>query len=266
MNNNIVVVKGGGDVATGTIHRLYKSGFKVVALDIAKPTVIRRTVAFAQAIYDGETKVEGVTAKKAHSVSEALNFLSHNIIPVLVDERGDSIKEIKPYAVVDAILAKRNVGTTMGMAPVVIGLGPGFTAGQDVHAVIETNRGHNLGRVILNGSAEANTGVPGIIEGVREKRVIRSPGKGLVKHILKIGDIVSEGELVCYVDDMKVKAFISGAVRGLIQEGLEVTKGFKIGDIDPRGNKEYCYTISDKARAIGGAVLEAILYLTPDWP
>lgn len=266
MKNNIIVVRGGGDVASGTIYRLFKSGFKVIVLDIAKPTVIRRTVAFAQAIYDGEIKVEGVTAKKASSVSEALSFLSQNIIPVLVDDKGESIKEIRPYAVVDAVLAKKNMGTNMDLAEIVIALGPGFVAGEDVNAVIETNRGHNLGRVILKGSAEANTGVPGIIKGIGEGRVIRAPGKGVVKHVLQIGDMVNKGELICYVGDMEVKASISGVIRGLIKEGLEVTQGFKIGDVDPRGNKKYCFTISDKARAIGGGVLEAILYLTPDLP
>lgn len=262
MDRKLVVVRGGGDIASGIIHRLYKSGYKVVVLEINKPTVIRRTVSFAQAIYDNQIEIEGVKAFKANDINEVYDILNDNNIPVVVDSKGEYIKKLNPFVLVDAILAKKNIGTKINFAPIVIGVGPGFCAGVDVHAVIESNRGHNLGKVILNGYAEANTGVPGNINGFSTERVIRSHKSGIVKHVLKIGNKVSKGDLIGYIDDSPFYAKIDGVLRGLIQEGIKVDNDFKIGDIDPRGVKEYCFTISDKARAIGGAVLEAILYLS----
>ncbi|GKX30035.1 hypothetical protein SH1V18_25150 [Vallitalea longa] len=259
MNKNLVIVRGGGDIASGTIHRLSKCGFKVIVLEIEKPTVIRRTVSFANAIYENEITIEGVKAVRVNSIEEAKDKLDGNIIPVLVDEYCDSIDRFQPEIVIDGILAKKNLGTNKAIAPIVIGLGPGFIANKDVHAVIETNRGHNLGRVIYDGETEKNTGIPGNIEGYSWERVIRSPGIGVIDTISEIGDIVEKGDCVGYVNDLPVLAPISGVVRGLIKAGIEVTKNFKIGDIDPRGKIDYCFTISDKARAVAGGVLEAIL-------
>lgn len=262
MESKIVVVRGGGDIASGIIHRLHKSGYKIVILEIEKPTVIRRTVSFTQAVYDNEIIIEGVKAVKVSNIEEVHKELENKNIPLLVDSKGAFIKEIKPYIVVDAILAKKNIGTTINFAPIIIGVGPGFEAGKDVHAVIESNRGHNLGRVILEGSAEPNTGIPGNIAGFSSERVIRSHKEGIIKHRKRIGDIVSKGEVIGYIDDSNILAPIDGVLRGFIQEGISVPIDFKIGDVDPRGIVEYCFTISDKARAIGGAVLEAILYLS----
>jgi len=256
----IVIVRGAGDIASGIIHRLYMSGFKVIALEIEKPLSIRRTVSFSEAIYDGETSVEGVKAVFADNLKAALSILEDENVPVLIDEKGLSINQIKPVAVVDAILAKKNMGTHKNMAPVTVGVGPGFYAGDDVHYVVETQRGHYLGRVIYKGSAALNSGIPGIIMGYGKERVIKSPQEGLIKHVRKIGDLVNEGDLICYVGDEEVRASISGVIRGLIRENLYVPNGLKIGDIDPRKEIDYAYTISDKARAVAGGVLEAILH------
>jgi xanthine dehydrogenase accessory factor len=200
-------------------------------------------------------------AVSVDNINDIDKYLNNNIIPVLADESGKSISYLKPDIVVDGILAKKNLGTTMKMAPIVIGLGPGFTAGEDVHAVIETNRGHDLGRVIYSGNPQMNTGIPGSIKGYTNERVIRSSNEGVVHNIADIGDIVSKGDCIGYINESPILAPISGVIRGLIKSGLYVLKDFKIGDIDPRGKTEYCFTISDKARAIGGGVLEAILTL-----
>lgn len=261
MHNDLIIVRGGGDIASGTVHRLVRCGFKVLVLEVEQPTVIRRTVSFAQAVFDGETEVEGIRAVRVKSAGDALLEAERKRVPVIIDEPGDSIHVLKPEMVVDAVLAKKNIGTYATMAPIVIGLGPGFTAGEDVHAVIETNRGHNLGRLILKGSAEPNTDNPGEIGGYSVERIIRSPAKGLVKTTASIGDIVEKGQIVAYVGEVPVPAPLDGVLRGLIQNGLTVGDGLKIGDIDPRKHTEYCFSISDKARAIAGGVLEAILYL-----
>ncbi len=260
MIENLVIVRGAGDIATGTIHRLSRCGFNIIALEAKEPLVIRRTVAFAGAIFDNETTIEGVTAVKAGTLHEACELSGEGIVPVLIDPEGVAIKLLRPEVVVDAILAKRNLGTAKDMAGIVIGLGPGFTAGVDVHAVIETNRGHNLGRVILEGPAESNTGIPGIIAGYGAERIIRAPESGLFKAQCRIGDIVRKGQTVAYVAEVPVFSPLDGVLRGLIHSGTNVEKGLKIGDVDPRGKVEYCYGISDKARAVAGGVLEAILY------
>ncbi len=256
---NLVIVRGGGDIATGTIIRLWNSGFRVLVLETAKPTVIRRTISLAQAVYDKKVTIEGVTAELTDSYSKAKTLMDNNIVPVLVDPNGEMIKLFAPKIVVDAILAKRNLGTTIDMAPLVIGLGPGFTAGVDVDAVIETNRGHDLGRVIWEGKPADDTGIPGVIAGVSKERVLRSPCEGVFSTDHEIGDLVKKGETVALVGDTEVPATIDGVIRGLLSSGLSVTKGFKIGDIDPRGDATYCYRVSDKARAVAGGVLEAIL-------
>ncbi len=259
--NDIVIIRGAGDIATGVAHRLHRSGFKVLLLEIEKPTVIRRTVSFAQALFDGQTVVEGVKAIKVDKIEDIYKCWEEKNIPIIIDENLNILNDIKADVLVDGILAKDNLGTNRRLAPITIALGPGFEAGVDVDVVIETNRGHYLGSLIFEGSAEPNTGVPGIISGYGIERVIKSPAEGVIRHISKIGDIVKKDEVIAYVDDVAIRATIDGVLRGLIMDGLEVYKGLKIADIDPRGNVEHCYSISEKARAIGGGVLEAILYL-----
>ena len=261
MNENLVVVRGGGDLATGTVYKLARCGFDVVIFETAQPTVIRRTVSFAQAVFDGETAVEGLTAVKADSIDDCHRLFRENKVPVLIDPDGQSLEELQPEAVVDAIIAKRNICTAIDMAPIVIGLGPGFYAGRDVHAVIETNRGHHLGRVIYEGEAAPNTGVPGSIEGYSIERIVRAPSSGIITGIADIGDHVEKGQVIARIEGRPVVAPLSGVLRGMIQTGIHVDEQMKIGDVDPRNDPEYCYTISEKSRAIGGGVLEAILYL-----
>jgi len=259
---NLVIVRGAGDIASGTIHRLIKAGYRVLALETEQPTVIRRPVSFASAVYERSVTVEGVTAVLVQSMNEAKSVMDRGDAAVLIDPEGAMIKHMVPDIVVDAVLAKRNLGTNMDMAPIVVGLGPGFTAGEDVHAVVETSRGHFLGKVYYEGSALSNTGIPGIINGYGEERVIRSPGKGEMQAVKKIGDLVEVGDVVAEVSGEQVVAAISGVIRGMLCNSLMVTKGFKIGDIDPRGNRDHCYSISDKARAVAGGVLEAVLHLS----
>ena len=261
---NLVIVRGGGDLATGTIYKLKKSGFPVLILEVAKPSAIRRNVAFCEAVYQGSQTVEDLTCYLAESLVQARQFLREGKLTVLVDPTGESITSLQPMAVVDGILAKKNLGTGRHMAPITVALGPGFTAGEDVDAVIETKRGHNLGRVLWNGTAAPNTGIPGIIGGYGKERVIHCPAKGIVRNVKKITDTVSKGDVIAVVETedgtVAVEATLDGFLRGLIRDGYPVTVGFKIADIDPR-TEEYdnCFTISDKARCIAGGVLEAIL-------
>lgn len=257
----IIVVRGGGDIATGVCHRLYKAGFNVLILDIEKPTTIRRRVAFSEAIYSKQIEVEGVKAVYVKRIEDIYHEINKGNIPVYVDPKGEIINEVCPLAVVDSILAKVNLGTNTDMAPITIGVGPGFEAGVDVDLVIETQRGHFLGKVIYEGFAIANTSIPGNILGHTEDRIIRATAEGIVKPIVEIGEMVEMGQIICKVGATDVIANLSGIVRGMITEGLHVTKGYKIGDIDPRGVKENVYTISEKARAVGGGVLEALMYL-----
>jgi len=256
----IIVVKSGGDIATGIAHRLFRSGFFVVITEIAQPTVIRRTVSFAEAVYAGTVVIEGVAAKRTE-LSDINSCLDERIIPVVVDPQADCIADLKPWAVVDAILAKRNTGTFIHNAPIVVGVGPGFTAGQDVHAVVETMRGHDLGRVITSGSAAPNTGIPGVIGGYAQERVLRAPDAGIFRGACRIGDFVAAGDIIGWVSQVPLYATIDGVLRGLLHNELRVEQGMKIGDIDPRCQPENCLTISDKARAVGGGVLEALLWL-----
>jgi xanthine dehydrogenase accessory factor len=257
----LVVIKGGGDLATGVVHRLHRVGMQVVVTELAQPTVIRRAVAVASAVYEGQVEVEGLVARLVGSDQEIRAALAESQVSVIIDPQGEVITRLRPTVVVDAIMAKRNTGTRITDAPIVIGLGPGFTAGVDVHAVIETNRGHNLGRVILSGSAEPHTGVPGPTAGYTVERVLRAPCEGTFTGKRHIGDLVEAGEVVASVAGELVMAKISGVLRGLLANGLFVKAGMKVGDVDPRGVREDCFTISDKARAIGGGVLEAILHL-----
>ena len=258
----LVLIKGAGDLASGVALRLHRSGFDVVMTDIANPTSIRRTVCFSEAIRLGETMVEDTKARRADSVKEAFEIIKTGEIPVIADENCECRKELKPDAMVDAIIAKRNINTTINDAPIVVALGPGFTAGVDCHAVIETQRGHNLGRVILSGSAAPNTGIPGIIGGVGADRVLRAPCEGIFEPISKIGDIVCADDTVATVNGEPMKTKIDGVLRGLLPQGVPVFGGMKSGDVDPRGNVQNCYTVSDKASAIAGGTLEAILRLS----
>ena len=273
MKKNIITVRGGGDIATGTIYKLHQSGYPVLVTEIANPSAIRRQVAFSEAVYEKSYTVEGVTCYFAENLAQAYELMEHGKIALMTDPDGAVIREVKPAAVVDGILAKKNLGTTMDMAPFTVALGPGFTAGVDVHAVVETMRGHKLGRIIYEGNAIPNTGIPGAIAGVAKERVIHAECAGVLYGEKKISDY----EVIAYIypeaqakdasgqrekdGAVAVKATISGILRGLIRDGYPVTKGFKIADIDPRESEyENCFTISDKARCIAGGVLEALLH------
>lgn len=261
---DLIIVRGGGDLATGSIYKLKKSGFPVLILETADPSAIRRNVAFCEAVYQGSQTVEDMTCYKAESVQQAQQLLEEGKLVVLVDPQGESISLLHPMAVVDGILAKKNLGTNRAMAPITVALGPGFVAGEDVDAVIETKRGHHLGRVLWNGSAAPNTGIPGIIGGYGKERVIHCPAKGILRNVKKIANLVSKGEVIAVVETeegvIPVEATLDGILRGLIRDGYPVKPGFKIADIDPRlDERQNCFTISDKARCIAGGVLEAIM-------
>jgi len=258
-SQRIIVIKGAGDLATGVAARLWRSGFPVIMTEIDQPLTVRRTVSLSDAVYEGETTVEGMTARRAQDRAEILKALDERVIPVRVDPEAKVVREIGAFAVIDAIMAKKNVGTRMNDGPFVVGLGPGFTAGEDVHAIVETKRGHTLGRVIWEGSAIPNTGIPGEVKGFGAIRVISAPGPGIFKGVLSIGTHVEEGDIVAYAGDSPVPAPISGMLRGLLHDGISVVKGLKSGDVDPRDIRESCWAISDKALAIGGGVLEAVL-------
>ena len=272
---DLIVVRGAGDLATGTIHRLKKAGFRLLVLEAEHPAAIRRQVALSEAVYAGSARVEDVEAvhmdvdlaekknRKELLEQEMERIWKKDGVPVLVDPAGLSIAALRPAVVVDAILAKKNLGTTEEMAPLVIALGPGFTAGEDVDVVIETKRGHNLGRVIRSGSAVPNTGIPGIIGGYGKERVMHAQAEGILRNAASIGDIVEARAVIAEIETengtVPVEASLSGLLRGLIRDGYPVTKGFKIADIDPRKEElQNCFTISDKARCIAGSVLEVI--------
>ncbi|NMM63787.1 EF2563 family selenium-dependent molybdenum hydroxylase system protein [Clostridium sp. P21] len=262
MDEEIIIIRGGGDVSSGIIQKLYRSGFKVLVLEIEKPTAIRRKVSFCEAVFNGCAIVEDIKAILVTNICEIKKAWSDNIVPIVIDSKGKYIELLKPKVVIDAILAKKNLGTNMNMAPMTIGVGPGFEAGKDVNVVVETMRGHNLGRLIFSGSAIENTGLPGEIAGYSGERVIHSPASGIISNVKEISDIVKAGEVIAYVGETEVKAGIDGVLRGIIKNGSGIFKGLKIADIDPRiEEKQNCYTISDKARNIGGAVLEAVLHL-----
>ena len=258
-----VIIRGAGDISTGTIHRLFSAGFAVLALESARPSAIRRRVAFSEAVYDGAATVEGVTAVRIADIEQVEATLARGEVPLLVDPEGACIRQLKPSTVVDAILAKRNLGTSMDMAPLTVALGPGFEAGRDVHYVIETMRGHDLGRIIASGSAAPNTGVPGVIGGYGIERVIHAPAAGVFHMRRDIGSLVEPGEAVGSIaapeGEIPVCAKIAGLLRGILRDGYPVSKGFKLADVDPRPDQlKNCTTISDKARCIAGSVLELV--------
>lgn len=260
--SELVIVRGGGDLASGVIQKFHRSGFRVLVLEAEKPSFIRRAVCYGEAVYEKEVILEESKAVLAHRIDQIDKILDGGDIAVIVDPHGDAIKKLKPLAVVDAVLAKKNLGTNLQMAPITVGIGPGFSAGQDVDIVIETMRGHDLGRLIFSGEAKKNTGIPGIIRGYGRERVIYSKVDGTIKNIKEIGDLVEKGEIVALIDNTEVRSPLTGVLRGLIRDGYQVPKGFKVGDVDPRRDEQQnCHTISDKARSIGGSALEAVLYL-----
>ena len=254
-----ILIRGGGDLASGVAWRLHNCGFRVLITETSLPLAVRRKVSFCEAVYEGSTEVEGVQARLIEQPEQAKDLWQNGIIPMLVDPECTCKDMIKPDVLVDAIMAKKNIGTSIDDAPLVIALGPGFEAGRDAHFVVETQRGHFLGRLITRGTATPNSGIPGKVLGIGSERVLRAPASGVVKTITEIGEKVSEGEVVGYVNGSEVKALIDGVIRGLIHPGVNVTKGLKIGDIDPRGNVRHCFTISEKSLAIAGGVLEGIL-------
>lgn len=263
----LILVRGGGDIASGTIYKLLQCGYSVLVLETEMPSAIRRYAAFSEAVYDGVSRVEDKTCRLAGNFREARKIMETGEAAMLVDPDCQVLKEARPFVLVDAILAKKNLGTSREMAPKTIALGPGFQAGRDADLVIETMRGHQLGRVIHEGSALPDTGVPGLIQGYGAERVIHAPAAGRMENLRKIGDIVKKGEPIARIlgaagEVTEVPASLDGLLRGLIRDGYPVTEGFKIADIDPR-QEEYdnCFTISDKARCIAGGVLEGILFL-----
>jgi xanthine dehydrogenase accessory factor len=255
-----IVIKGAGEMASGVAWRLYMANFKkILMLETAHPLAVRRKVSFCEALHDRSQTVEGVKAKMAGGIEDIHMVWEQGAIAVAADPQWLLLQQVRPEVVVDAILAKKNLGTRMTEADLVIGLGPGFTAGQDVHMVIETNRGHDLGRILTTGSAQANTGAPGAIAGYTRERVLRAPAAGHFQTTRSIGDLVKAGEVIGTVAGQKVTSRLDGVLRGLIRSETKVIQGLKIGDVDPRGQEQFCYSISEKARAIGGSVLEAVL-------
>jgi xanthine dehydrogenase accessory factor len=260
----LVGVKGAGDLASGTIHRLHRAGFAVVATELPQPLALRRTVAFAEAVYSGSIEIEGLTGVCARTLDDVRAALGQGKVPVLVDPEGVLLRMLEPTALIDATLAKHSTGLHLSDAQVVLALGPGFEVGVDAHAVVETNRGHNLGRVYLSGCAETDTGIPGDIAGFTSERLLRAPADGLLIAQHTIADRVQAGEVIATVGGTPMYAQIGGVLRGLVHDGLVVRRGMKVGDIDPRAKREHCLSISDKSRAIAGGVLEALLYLLND--
>jgi xanthine dehydrogenase accessory factor len=260
LNQLIVGIKGAGEMASAVAWRLFCANIqKIYMMEVEHPLAVRRAVSFCEVIYENSHKVEDVEAVKVSNPEGIRETWENHKIAVIVDPQWRLLKKLRPDVTVDAILAKKNLGTNLAEAPLVVGLGPGFRAGKDVHMVIETNRGHNLGRIITSGSAEPNTGIPGSIGGHDVKRVLRAPARGVFTALHSIGDPVKSGEVIGSVENQAIPAEIDGVLRGLIQSGTKVAAGLKLGDIDPRGKREFCYTISDKARAIAGSVLEAVL-------
>lgn len=255
----LVVIKGAGDLASGVAYRLKRSGFPLIMTELATPLMVRRAVCFGEAVYSNQVAIEGITARRVETAAEAHRLAYTDAIPVLVAPQPEIVTTFKPKVLVDAIMAKVNTGTRLHDAPLVIALGPGFVAGQDCHAVIETNRGHWLGRVIYAGRAEPDTRQPGSVKGFVADRVLRAPADGHVVAVAKLGDQLQPNQLIATVAGHEVRAPFAGVLRGLIHPQVIVTKGFKIGDLDPRGVVHHCFTISDKSLAIGGGVLEAIL-------
>ncbi|MBN1266660.1 MAG: EF2563 family selenium-dependent molybdenum hydroxylase system protein [Anaerolineales bacterium] len=259
MSSRLIVLRGGGDLATGVAARLFHCGFDVVVTEIAQPLAVRRLVALSEAVYRNEVVIEDLRGRLVESAGQALQTIKEGVIPVLVDPSAESCNTLQPLAVVDCRMLKRAPESGVDPAPFVVGLGPGFTAGMDCHVVIETNRGHYLGRVIREGTTEKDTGVPGKVGGQAARRVLRAPVDGILQERAELGTIVKEGDIIAEVDGQAVRAPFDGALRGLLPGGTHVTQGLKIGDVDPRGDVKICSLISEKSLAIAGGVLEALL-------
>lgn len=260
LNQLVIGIKGAGEMASAVAWRLFSAHFhKICMMEKDHPLAVRREVSYCEAVIEGSKKVEDVEAVIVRGLKGIQDAWQNRKIAVIIDPEWKIVQKVHPNVMVDAILAKKNLGTTLAEARLVIGLGPGFCAGKDVHMVVETNRGHNLGRIITSGCAEPNTGIPGSIGGQSVKRVLRAPTTGLFRAHCSIGDLVKNGDPIGSVAKLEIRAEIDGILRGLIRSGTKVVAGLKLGDIDPRGEREFCYTISDKARAIAGSVLEAVL-------
>lgn len=254
-----VLIRGAGEMASGVAWTLAQCHFKVVLLEAPQPLAVRRLVSFCEAVYEGRKVVEGVQAILVSSPKEIEAAWQVGHIPLLIDPFMEVGSVLKPTILVDAIMAKKQSQPLLDKAPLVVALGPGFMVGRDAHVVIETNRGHNLGRILNRGEAEPDTGRPGNIGGFSEERVLRAPAPGQITKLKEIGDRVEKEETVATVAGRAIRSQITGVLRGLIRDGTVVLPGMKVGDVDPRGNREYCFTISEKARAIAGGVLAAIL-------
>jgi xanthine dehydrogenase accessory factor len=254
-----ILVRGGGDLASGVIFRCARAGWEVFVTELEQPLAVRRKVSFSQAVYDGIIEIEGLKAERADSYRQAEDIIKLGKIPVLVDPSCESRHELRPDIIIDARMTKRPPELPFPSAVFMIGLGPGFSAGVNCQAVIETIRGPFLGRVIWDGSAELNTGVPDTVGAYRDERVLRSPDDGRIFAIAQIGDQLKPGQLVALVAGKSIYSPFEGVLRGLIQDGLYVSKGMKVGDVDPRNDPRLCRLVSEKALAVGGGVLEAIL-------
>lgn len=252
---SLILIRGGGDLASGVALRLQRCGYNIIIAELPNPLAVRRTVSFSEAIYAGEIAIEDLTGRRVENSQQALELVQHGCIPVIIDPHAAILGEAAFSALVDARLLKRKADSLLHAAPLVIGLGPGFTCGENCHAVVETQRGHSLGRVYWSGSASADTGQP---EG-DPRRVLRAPTSGILNSLARIGEYVHAGQILAEVNAEKITAPFEGVLRGLIRPGVSVQKGMKIGDIDPRGDPAYCYQVSDKALAVGGGVLEALL-------
>jgi xanthine dehydrogenase accessory factor len=257
--NILILIKGAGDLGSGVAYRLKRAGFPLIMTELHTPLFVRRAVCYGEAVYRGQVEVDGLRARRVNTPAEAKAMALTDTIPVLADPPASARLELQPQVIVDAIMAKTNTGTRISDAVLVIALGPGFMAGVDCHAVIETNRGHWLGRVITSGTAEANTGSPGPVKGLTASRVLRSPAAGHVNATVEIGEHVEEGQLIATIDGRQLRAPFDGVLRGIVHPRVQVTPGLKIGDLDPRAVVEHCFHISEKSLAIGGGVLEAIL-------
>lgn len=254
-----VLIWGGGDLASGVALRLHRVGIRVLVVERDQPLAVRRSVSFCQAVYDGESRVEDVTGRLVGSASELETCWAAGEIPVRVDPDLDLLKDHSALALVDARMRKKQDRLDLTLADMVIGLGPGFTVGENCHAAIETNRGHFLGRVYWEGSPEADTGIPGKVQAYAAERVLHAPADGKVKNLVEIGDLVKADQPVLLVKDQAVGSPFDGVVRGLIHDGVTVRKGMKVGDVDPRPEPFRCWYVSEKSLAIGGGVLEALL-------
>jgi xanthine dehydrogenase accessory factor len=255
----LVLIRGGGDLATGVAARLFRAGFGVLVTEIARPLAIRRLVALAEAVYAGEVRIEDLRGLLVNDAGAGAGALAAGVIPVVVDPTAEARKVLQPAALIDGRMLKAQSELGMGAAPLVIGLGPGFTAGENCHAAVETNRGHRMGRVIWDGSTQPDTAVPEAVAGLDIERVLRAPVAGVVHARCGLGTVVQKGERIVDIGDAVLRAPFDGVLRGLIHDDLEVEAGAKIGDLDPRGDPGPCFEISDKALAVGGGVLEALL-------